>query len=138
MKALTLILLTAGMLATIVVLFEAARRRRNLIRSGRNGTMLMVANFAVRREGMRTLKHSLLVYAVATAFLPQLLPPGFSGVSVRLAIVAIVAALMGVTSLWERRYRCRLEKKLEEDEAKRGRERMSGVTRPPYPPGFTA
>jgi hypothetical protein len=113
MKLAVLLIIGAGVLATLVVMLEARGRRRRLVASGRNGLFLLMANHSVRREGMRLVKHLLLYAAVLTMYVDSPVLGGHDPIFARNIVVAIVCALMGLSSLLERHYHCRLERRLE-------------------------
>lgn len=120
---------------TITTRLDASRRCRDLLRRHRNGILKRDCDHNRRRETIRLVKHSLLVFGVAMVVVdPQiaLLAPEHR-VHIRTAIMALVSWLIGLTSWWDRRYTRRLEADLDghpdyEDE---GAERK--IERPPYP-----
>ena len=96
------------MAATAAGLVDAVNRRRRVRLEGRNGPRKLLAGWAVRREGLRIVKHLLCFYGVLTLVgVPT--PPGWDTIETRTAVMIVVGALLGLTSVLDMFHRHRLD-----------------------------
>jgi hypothetical protein len=111
-KTLILGAIALGVLATLATFISALIRRVRLEEAGRDGLLRRVSNHAWAREVIRLVKVLLLAFGVLLSMHRGQMWGGWDVVAVRDVIVAVVALLMGVTSVWELKHLSRLENDL--------------------------